>query len=292
MKDMLTTAEWRLYLLSECLKYDTGLYEYTRKLRAEGKEAILGITYEDAKELGYFVSEQDVPKIRAMLRKEWKFTGKVIDNGKGNLSTCEYCQSQQIRYRYLCINERNRTWLSLGSVCVGKIIHGEDKMADREFSKNFVSDLDRLKSNAQTEEEAMKSPMEAGPEKPKPDSEVRLEQRALIDPCMAYLRKYNRAKGEFIRGLERRWSSGRPLTDRQLEALIDMTKKVRDEVNNGGSPVFKSIEAEAHYQKVILKIQDHPDSSFLQSCKLRLERFGELTPNMIKALMGSKEDAS
>ncbi len=40
------------------------------------------------------------------------------------------------------------------------------------------------------------------------------------------------------------------------------------------------------YEKVLKKLEDHPDSQFYQACKLRLERSGELTPNMVRALMG------
>jgi hypothetical protein len=277
----LSTGEWRLFLLSDCIKYYPEVRKYTEKLRMAGKSAILAITHKDAAELNEFISEEDTKRIRKSMRKEWKFTGKVVDNGRGKYTICDYCQRQKIRYKYLCINEITKVWLELGSVCVGNIIHGEEKMQDKEFSSKFVSDLEQLRGKAEKD-----NPFEI-------DHKARREQQKdIIRVCVQWLRNNRYKDDDFIKSLQKRWASGLSLTDRQLEALKEKCKRAKDRKqrhSNNGGVKFKSLEAEMQYQKVLLKLQEDPSNQFYQSCKLRLERYGELTPKMAKALVGERE---
>jgi hypothetical protein len=272
----LTTGEWRLFLLSDCIKYFKDIDEHTRPLRKEGKDAVLAMNGDDSKELDNFLDDTDAKTVRGMMLKEWIFTGAVKDNGKGNKTTCEYCQKQQIRYRYLCKNVKTGMWLSLGSVCVGYVIHGEAKMKDKEFANKFVEDLDKLKGRT-SEEFSDEISYDAV-------KEIREQQRTKISLYTAYL--YNHGittnNNEFLSSLRERWHNGKTLTDGQMTAIENMCRKLKY-----NEPVtFKSLDAEIQYQKVLLKLQDRPDSEFYKSCKLRLERDGELTPKMAKALMG------
>jgi hypothetical protein len=277
----LTSGEWRLFLLSDCIKYYKDIAEYTVALRKEGKNAVLQMNGEDTRHLDNFIDETDAKAIRGMLRKEWRFTGKVVDNGRGIKTTCEYCQKQQIRYKYLCRNDKTNVWLELGSVCVGYVIHGEDKMKDKDFSDKFVADLDKLKGSATSEEQA-KQGIES----------VRAEQEPKIRLYTSYLRKYSIHTGnsDFLKSLSERWANGKTLTDNQMEALKDMCKKCKyGKIEKTPTELkFKNLDAEIQYQKVLRKLEEKPDSQFYQACKLRIEREGELTPNMARALMGGK----
>jgi hypothetical protein len=73
-----------------------------------------------------------------------------------------------------------------------------------------------------------------------------------------------------------------------MKALEELCRKVKygKYGNKPGQVQFNSLDAEIHYQKVMRKLEERPDSQFYQACKLRIERDGELTPKMIKALMG------
>jgi hypothetical protein len=272
----LSTGEWRLFLLSDCIKYYPEVRKYTEKLRMAGKSAILAINNKDAAELNEFISDEDAKRIRKSMRKEWKFTGKVVDNGKRKYTICDYCQRQKIRYKYLCVNNITGVWLELGSVCVGNIIHGEEKMKDADFSSKFVEDLEQLKGKAEKD-----NPFEI-------DHKARREQQKdIIRVCVQWLRSNGYKDDDFIRSLHKRWNSGLSLTDRQLEALKEKCRRAKKRMERREQ--FKSLEAEMQYQKVLLKLQEDPSNQFYQSCKLRLERYGELTPKMAKALVGERE---
>lgn len=265
MTRVLSTGEWRLFLLSDCIKYYKDIAEFTSELRRAGKNTVLQLTGEDTKQLDNFIDKTDAQAIRGMLRKEWYFTGKVTDRGSNNLTTCEYCQKQQIRYEYWCKSRNTGVELSLGSVCVGYVIHGEEKMQSQVFKDNFLSEMDKIKSNPEV-------PME--------------KQKEQIRLYVGYLRGkgITEQNSEFLRSLHKRWTDGIPLTGNQIKALEDMCKKIK--YDSKGELKFNSLDAEIHYQKVLRKLEERPDSQFYQACKLRIERFGELTPNMAKALMG------
>lgn len=269
----LSTGECRLLLLSNCIKYYPELAKHTKELRKLNKSTILLIGKKDTKEINNFLSEYDVKDIKKSLMKEWHFTDRVVDNGKGNKTTCEYCQHQEIRYKYICKNNINGNMLELGSVCVGNIIHGEDAMKDRDFSDKFVSKLDSMKGNAVSDVD---------------HGVVRAIQFKDIQICVAYLNANGYANDEFVKSLQKRWNEGLSLTQKQMEALKDKCRRVRSYkmVDVGTAITFKSLEAEIQYKKVLAKLEVSPDNEFLQSCKLRLERHGELTENMSKALAG------
>ena len=206
MTRVLSTGEWRLFLMSECIKYYPEVDEHTRALRKSGKHSILTISGDDSKELDYFLTKEDGKKIRAMLRKEWRFTGAVRDNGRGNKTTCEYCQKQQIRYRYLCRNDKTDSWLSLGSVCVGYVIHGEEKMKDTEFSRKFVAELEGMKGNSH---------------------QFRDEQFKEVQLYIQYLRGkgITTENDGFLEGIQKHWSRGNALSEGQMIHLKNMCKK-------------------------------------------------------------------
>lgn len=276
MERKLSSGEWRLFLLSECIKYYRDIDEHTRALRKQGKDAVLAMNGSDTAELDNFIDHTDAKAIRGMLRKEWRFTGKVVDNGRGIKTTCEYCQKQQIRYKYLCRNDKTNTWLALGSVCVGYVIHGEDRMKDRDFANKFVDDLDKLKGNSTTQDPTQNSYEDV--------KEKREEQLQEVSICIKYLRSKGITvdRSDFLTSLQQRWQNGKALTDNQMEALRNMCRRVRDQL----AIEFKSLDAEIQYQKVMFQLKDKPDNTFLQSCKMKLERDGELTPKMARALMG------
>lgn len=221
MSKKLSVGEWRLFLLSDCIKYQPELFKHTSKLRSEGKGAVLQITQNDATELDNFVSDLDVDMIRRSLLKEWHFTGKVVDNGKGVKTTCEYCQYQQIRYKYLCVNKINKTWLELGSTCVGNVVYGEQKMSDKDFAKDLVTKLDTFKSK----DNITKQQDNVGRE-----SARREEQKDTIRVCVQYLRAKGHGNNSFLKSLEQRWHSGKSLTDKQMDALVRFCKEERDKM--------------------------------------------------------------
>lgn len=270
----LSTGECRLLLLSDCIKYFPEVAEHTAALRKLDKRTIIRIVNTDAKEISAFLSSEEVDKIKAMLKREWYFTDRVLDNGKGRTSTCEYCQSQKIRYRYVCKNKINGNVLELGSVCVGNIIHGEEAMRNKDFSNKFVSKLDSLKGNAVEDVDHQK---------------VRESQYKTIAICSAYLSNNGYANDDFVESLHKRWNEGLSLTDKQMEALKDKCRRVREyKKRDTGMVTFKTQEALMEYKKVLSRLELSPNSEFLQSCKLRLERHGELTTRMSKALAGTK----
>jgi hypothetical protein len=214
----LSTGEWRLFLLSDCIRRYPDIAEQTDILRVSGKEVILQITKEDSDYLNELVSEEDIPLIREQLLKEWKFSKQVKDNGRGNKSTCEYCQHQQIRYRYLCVNEKTRVWLSLGSVCVGNVIYGEERMKDKDFASEFVSQLEGMKGKSTPENRGQIN-----------IEERRQQQAPVIKACVQFLRfNCGYQKSEFLDNLQRQWSEGRPLTDKQLMALRNWASKEKN----------------------------------------------------------------
>ncbi len=207
----LSTGEWRLFLLSDCIKYFPDVRDHTEDLRRAGKDDILSITKEDSGELNEFLSEDDVFRIRNMLRKEWRFTGSVKDNGRNNKTICEYCQFQHIRYRYLCRNDKTNNWLSLGSVCVGNVVYGEDKMKDKDFKEQVIQRVESHKSSASA------------------DMAVREEQGELIKLCVQYLQRrgvYVR-DDSFLLSLQRQWHQGKTLTAGQLEHLKNKCREAK-----------------------------------------------------------------
>lgn len=216
--EKLTTGECRLLLLSDCIKYFRDVKEYTTGIRNAGKERVLGIGKKEQIEINYFLNEEDVRKIRGMLRNEWNFTGKVVDIGRGNKVTCEYCQHQQIRYKYLCVNGITEVWLAVGSVCVGYIVHGEKRMKDKDFANKFVGDLERLKGSANFHngtEEANKV--------------ARANQFKTINLCYTYLSQngITETNNDFLFGLKQRWNSGKPLSDKQLVGLKNLAHSIK-----------------------------------------------------------------
>lgn len=253
----LSVGEWRLFLLSDCLKYYRDVYQYTEVFRKGGKIAVLqGITKEEANELDNFISDEDVTFIRDNLRKEWKFSGKVVDNGSPDY-TCDYCQWQQIRYKFLCVNEVNRTWLSLGSTCVGHIVHGEQDMESQEFAEGVVKDLDRYKRHAKSEEELQaeeakrieRERLEAEAKQLQEELQAKLEQEKelqlqelrqkrqeqheRIKDYTQFLEDNGKGGDVFFVSLKKQWNSGRLLSEKQESALIRWAFKVRKEIENG-----------------------------------------------------------
>lgn len=212
----LKTGEWRLFLLSDCLKYYPDVANYTKTLR-QTKEGVLSITGVDSLELDNFISDEESIKIKSQIRKEWKFTEKVIDNGRGRKTTCEYCQSQQIRYRYVCYNHKTNTTLHLGSVCVGNVIFGEERMKDTEFANKLVEDLEGLKRKATSH---------SGRE------QVRKEQKEDIRKCMTFLKKYSphKAQSDFVQSLKEQWEKGYSLSDKQMSALKTICTRVKQDI--------------------------------------------------------------
>ncbi|AGR46857.1 hypothetical protein JL_190 [Bacillus phage JL] len=211
----LSVGEWRILLLSDCLQDSEELYEYTECLRKEGKRAVLSITREDAKVLDEYLEDGQDNHFREQLRKEWVFTGKVKDNGKGNKTTCEYCQHQQIRYRYLCKNIKTGVYLDLGSVCVGYIVHGEEKMKDKEFSKNFVEGLDSLR----------KKPYVPDPQEVE---SKRRKQEPSIRYAASIIHSAGHGENSFFQSLQKQWNEGNSLSDKQFDALKNMAIRIRD----------------------------------------------------------------
>jgi hypothetical protein len=208
---------WRLFLQSDCLKYYPDVFKYTEKLRKEGKDAILQIDNKDVNELNHLLSDEDAHKLPNIIRAEWKFTYEVIDNGRGFTTLCDYCQHQHIRYKYVCKNVKTGSVMYLGSVCVGYVIHGKEKMQDKDFADKFVNDLYGLR----------------GDSKPR-SSEIRAEQEDTIRKCMRFIHKAGKGNGDFIHDLARQWSDGKPLSSKQLDVVKQMAKKARDELIRKG----------------------------------------------------------
>jgi hypothetical protein len=209
----LSTGEWRLFLLSDCIKYFKDADEFTRDFRKMGKKEVLSLDGTDSKELDHLISDEDAIQIKRMLMKEWSFTGKVKDNGRGIKTTCEYCQKQQIRYRYICRNNRTGHTLDLGSVCVGNILHGEEKMKNKEFNKKFVEEMENFKPHGYSE----------------PPAQVRANQVELVRKCIAFLhgKGITVEKDSFLSSLKEQWGAGRALTPAQIEALKNKCRKYR-----------------------------------------------------------------
>jgi hypothetical protein len=236
LMDKLTTGEWRLFLLSDCLKYYPEICQLTMKLRIEGQKSVLeGVNKQEVAQLEEYVSQDDVVKIRQSLRKEWKFTHKVIDLGEPSY-TCDYCQHQIIRYQYLCVNEVNKKWLKLGSSCVGKIIHGEEAMNNEEFADNFVKGLDKLKNKAVKDDKEVKQEQNNQQQNKEDQTklrsieeirQLRLQQHLRIKDHTAYL-KQKFPRSEFLQSLQQRWSEGRLLTENQEKALINWSTREQD----------------------------------------------------------------
>lgn len=215
----LTIGECRLFLLSDCIKYFKDAEEFTTGIRKAGKSAVLTIGKSEQEQINAYLNDEDRLKIRGMFRKEWKFTGKVIDLGKGNKHTCDYCQHQQIRYKYLCVNTHTNEWLEVGSVCVGYIVHGERKMKDEEFARKFVGDLDGLKRSATKQrwsEEDIKL--------------LRKNQAKDISITVRYLYQQgvSAENNKFIASLQEQWDNGRALTDNQLQALFKIARNIKN----------------------------------------------------------------
>jgi hypothetical protein len=213
--DSLTVGEWRILLLSKCVEEDADLYMYTDVLRREGKRAILSITRGDAKILNEYLADGQGEHFREQFRKEWIFTGKVKDNGRGNKTTCEYCQHQQIRYRYLCKNTKTGVYLELGSVCVGYIVHGEAKMRDKEFSKNFVEGLDSLRKKPYTPD-------------PQDVEHRRNHQMDAIRYAAGIIHSAGHGDNSFFQSLQKQWNEGNALSDKQFDALKNMAIRIRE----------------------------------------------------------------
>lgn len=223
----LTLPEWRLFLLSECITVYGDVYEHTALLRHSGKDAVLSIEDKDRVYLNNFISEADSESIREHLRKEWKFSGKVTDNGAGNYTMCEYCQKQEIRYQYLCVNVLNHVWLSLGSVCVGRIIHGERKMQDKEFSKKFISGLEALRVKQGKEASNPEPPKDNIGAATKTLHELRLGQHHRIKHATSYLRQNGYSQDRFFTSLEGQWKEGKLLTEKQETELLKFYNRVK-----------------------------------------------------------------
>lgn len=272
----LSTGQCRLLLLSDCIKYFPDVWEHTAKLRAEGKSSILSITGNTTYEINAFLNDEDITKIKSMLMKEWMFTKQVKDNGKGKRTICDYCQKQKIRYRYVCMNKLNRNFLELGSVCVGNIIYGEDKMKDKDFSNSFVEKLENLKKDANADEPRVSK------------EDMRKSQFDTVNLCVNYLRNNGYGDDKFLVSIVDSWVKGYYLSDKQMEALKSKCKRVREykQKDIGTEVSFKDMKSELEYKKVLTKLERHPDSDFFKACKLRLERFGELTQNMSDSLAG------
>jgi len=277
-KRKLSTGEWRLFLLSDCIKYFKDADEFTRELRKCSKKEILGINGKDSEQLDCLISDEDAIKIKRMIIKEWNFTGRVKDNGRGVKTTCEYCQKQQIRYRYVCHNHITKHTLDLGSVCVGFVTHGEERMKNKDFAKKFVDDLERYKGSGANVEGEAEENYEA----------IREAQKHTVGLLVHYIKGNGYANNEFIASLNERWNAGKPLTDPQLEALKKMAKDIKEGKQKHNKPLRLTLEGEIQFNKVLLKLEKYPDNEFLQNCKTYIERHGELSENMNKALMGGK----
>lgn len=277
----LSAGQWRLFLLSSCVHSYHEVVEYAKD-HLSTKSQIISITPKDVTNLNKLITKEQAEEVKARMMKEWKFTGKVIDLGAKNYSTCEYCQKQEIRYEYICQNQYNRTNLFLGSVCVGRIIFGEEAMKDQVFSDKFVKDMESKKKSA------------------KPSLEQDKKDGAPVSPVLSkinYIKSHGNENNDFIKSLEQRYNRGLALTDKQTSALDKFYNAVQRKVDtpsvSSGGVNFSNSEAEEHYNKVLEKLKSKPDNEFYKSCKLRIERFGCLTPNMIHALMrGSKQEAS
>jgi hypothetical protein len=219
----LSTGEWRLFLLSDCIKYYEDARDFTDALRGMGKDDVLQITHDDTRELNNLITDNDVPEIRRQLLTEWTFTEQVRDNGRGNKTICEYCRVQHIRYRYLCKNIKTNVWMSLGSVCVGNVIYGEEVMRNKDFASDFVGKLEKMKAKPNQE-----VPVKSDTEK------TREEQAPVIQKCVQFLR-YNcgYVDSGFLKGLEYRWQSGDALHPREIDRLVRWCKKEKNKIMNG-----------------------------------------------------------
>lgn len=272
----LTTSECRLLMFSKCLKQFKDLQEHTKFLRATGRRAMLEIDKVDTEEINSFLSDEDCTKIRSMMKKEWTFTGKVIRSKVKVL--CDYCQRQRINNQYVCSNRSTHTDLYLGCVCVGKIIHGEDKMKDKDFTRQFK---EKLRDIPEVTTVSKKSAIPS----------TRKEQAEVIKICVAYLNKHGYGQG-VINKLQETWNDGTelPLSYANMKELMDLCKRVK-EYNKipTGDTQFNSKEAEIDYKRTLNRLNKFPDSQFYQACKLRIEQYGELTPRMQEVLRGKNK---
>jgi hypothetical protein len=221
----LSTGEWRLFLLSDCIKYYPDVVEFTQDLSRAGKDEVLQITHDDTRQLNELIAQEEVPNIRQHILAEWEFTNQVKDNGKGNKTICEYCQVQHIRYRYLCKNKLTNVWLSLGSVCVGNVIYGEERMRNKDFASEFVDKLEKMKPTKT--KPSPEVPVKSNIEK------IREEQAPVIKKCVQFLR-YNCGYMDsgFLKGLEDKWHQGKALKPEDLDRLVRWCKKEKNKMLN------------------------------------------------------------
>jgi len=108
----LSTGEWRLFLLSDCIKYFKDADEFTRELRKCSKKEILNINGKDSEQLDFLISDEDAIKIKRMIIKEWNFTGRVKDNGRGVKTTCDTVRNNRLdTAMYATITLLNIRWI-------------------------------------------------------------------------------------------------------------------------------------------------------------------------------------
>lgn len=271
----LSTAEWRLFLLSDCIKNWKEIYQCNEvRFYVGDRHLAFGLTREETVEFNNrFTSYDDADKIREQMKKEWRFTGTVIDNGRGVYTKCEYCAEQDIRYKYVIVNSNNGIMLHVGCMCVGRII--------QDMSPEFLASLTGLRQKAIKEDRETLSYIKIR----------RQQQRDRICEPLKLLKARGYAEDDFFKSLKYKWSTGRNLSDIQEKRLLEFSSQV-EKYNthyiNTGSCKFNNMLARISYQKVLKTLEDRPDNEYLKACKFSIERYGCLTDKMYIALLGKK----
>jgi len=163
------------------------------------------------------------------------------------------------------------------------VTHGEERMKNKDFAKKFVDDLERYKGSGANVEGEAEENYEA----------IREAQKRTVGMLVHYIKRNGYHNNPFIASLNERWNAGKPLTDSQLEALKTMAKEIRDNkfknsIGDAKRPANLTLDGEIQLNKVLFKLDKYPDNEFLQNCKTYIERHGELSEGMSKALMGGK----
>ena len=91
------------------------------------------------------------------LKKEWDFTGKVVDHGpikdQKPIKRCQLC-GHNLRYGYILINSKNNKKVEVGSECIGNYMEITPSLQGKiEYKKqNLIKKAKKAKSDAAKEE--------------------------------------------------------------------------------------------------------------------------------------------
>lgn len=272
MSKKLSMSECRLLLLSECLKNYESVFQNDFIQKCFGDTKLIGdLSRKDLKGLNQLFPEKtDFSDIQKQMHQEWYFTGRVVDNGEGYYTQCEYCQQQSVRYQYICKNRLNGNEISLGGLCVGRVIYGEEKMRSTDFMKSFSTEISESKKFARY------IPIQSNDKRLLYKQKVE-EQQKRLQPYIDILVKLGYLKDMKFINLHTLYSGSKLITEQQEHRLVKFAIKVNTldipyytEVND---MKFVNTNNRLLYQKVIHDLDINPDSTFLRNFKKEMETY-------------------